>query len=706
MTTPAYADMTDDIFDLEATQARPAAPSPSMPQTGQGGVMHEPTNTIKVNVEGVPAPIEFPEGTDPAVIQETVKRISAQQNPSAPNFPHAPELAGAAGAAGVGFYGATVGGPPGAAVGAVAGGAGGHFIGQTIQDLSNGIDQSFDRIADNALAATKAGLLGGAFEGVASFLKPGVEALAEPFRKAGRWVGNKLFVPVQQSEVIKKSDDLLKSIGAPGLTAGQLSDPGSKRLATVAENMAYNSMTTSVVNNVRTSQQQGLKDYVAGLMEQWGKLPTKDAVDLFKWAVDDNFNTLYKKPMDVAMQDIRDNFMGTINATPLLRRLQNSNEKVASFIKTMFQKEHDSDPAAYDKLISLLQPAKGSKTTAALPNLSFDEAMILKTSLRELGEKNFTDAAGKQMAIQAKSMSKTIDAAIRRDLSGTPDLLRSYDQSMATYAEGMHTFRNDLAQKFMQKIAAEPGAMATALLKPGQLEFVENVKTMVGDQMWKQVVEPRLAATILYKSFGIPNAHGVLSIEGALSGKKLATELQQLAVDGTAQSVLGKPTYTKLLDLAQVIDHVGKPPKGAGGVFIQLAQAGAAGAVIGGAAGLLTGNDAKSAGIGATVGAPVFILLGPRMLGNLVARPDYIEAFKTGLKQTAATGRPSSVMIQVIRQLGAQETARSFSAEPTPPPADTQMPRANVFARPKPQAAFTPEGPAQTTPPAMSRTGR
>jgi hypothetical protein len=243
------------------------------------------------------------------------------------------------------------------------------------------------------------------------------------------------------------------------------------------------------------------------------------------------------------------------------------------------------------------------------------------------------------------------------------------------------------------------------LLKPGQLEFVQNVKTMVGDEMWKQVVEPRLAATLLYRSFGIPTAQGVLSIEGALSGTTLATELQKLAVDGTAQAVLGKQTYTKLLDLAQVINHVAKPPKGPGGVFIQLAQAGAVGAVIGGTAGFVTGNDAKSAGIGATVGAPVFILLGPRMLGNLVARPDYIEAFKTGLKQTAADGRPAPSLVQLIRQLGAQATATSFTQDPAPPPADTKIPRANVFARPKPQAAFTPEG-SPTASPGSSRTGR
>ena len=572
------------------------------------------------------------------------------------------------------------------------------MLGQTIQDLSNGIDQSFDRIADNALAATKAGLMGGAFEGAGTVLKPAINMLTEPFAKAGRWVGKKLFVPVQQSEVVKQSDELLKSAGAPGLTSGQLSEAGTKRFGTIAETVAYNSLTSNVVNKIRSSQQQGLKDYTAALMEEWGKLPAKDAADLFKWAVDDNFNTLYKKPMDVAMQDIRENFMGAINATPLLRRLQNPNEKVSRFLTTMFQKEHDSNPAVFDKLIKVLQPAKGSSKTAALPSLSFDEAMELKTALRELSEKNFTDAAGKQMAIQAGTMSKQVDQMIRRDLAGVPDILRSYDQSMAQYAEGMATFKNDLVQKFMKKLEAEPGELANLLLQPGQTEFLGNVKTLVGDQFWKQTVEPRLGATLLYRSFGTPNARGTLSTEGAMSGTKLATELQKLATDGTAQQILGKGTYTKLLELAQTLDHVATPPKGIGGVFVQLGSAGAVGAVLGAGASAITGGDVPT---GAVLGGVTF-LLAPSMLGKLVARPDYIEAFKTGLKQTAATGKPAPGLITLIRQLAGQEVAKSFTQDPKPPAADTALPRANIFSR---KSAFTPEAPPSSAP-ARSQTGK
>ena len=52
--------------------------------------------------------------------------------------------------------------------------------------------------------------------------------------------------------------------------------------------------------------------------------------------------------------------------------------------------------------------------------------------------------------------------------------------------------------------------------------------------------QPRLAATVLYKAFGPPNPRGQLTAEGALKGTELATQLQNLAVDGTAQTALGQ----------------------------------------------------------------------------------------------------------------------------------------------------------------------
>ena len=269
----------DEILSMPNTEpdVAPSAPQPP-PAPLAPGVGGGPTgrgDTIKVQVEGVPAPLEFEPGTSPEVIQSVVKRVTSQQPqpPSGGNLPHVPEGMGAAGAAGGATFGATVGGPPGAAIGAMAGGAGGHMFGQTVQDLSNGVEQNLDRIAENALESTKYGLGNGILEGAGQFLRPVIDPIVRGVKYLGAKAGEKIFVPKEIPDVVRTAERTLTDAGSPGLTAGQLSEPGSKRLATIAENLAYNSMTTNVVNNIRNRQQQGLKDYAANLMDEWGKLP-------------------------------------------------------------------------------------------------------------------------------------------------------------------------------------------------------------------------------------------------------------------------------------------------------------------------------------------------------------------------------------------------------------------------------------------------
>ena len=686
----------DEILSMPNTEpdVAPSAPQPP-PAPLAPGVGGGPTgrgDTIKVQVEGVPAPLEFEPGTSPEVIQSVVKRVTSQQPqpPSGGNLPHVPEGMGAAGAAGGATFGMSVGGPPGAAIGAMAGGTGGHMLGQTVQDLSNGVEQNLDRIAENALESTKYGLGNGILEGAGQFLRPVIDPVIYGIKWAGSKIGEKLFVPKEISETARKAEELLREIGAPGLTSGQLSEPGSKRLGTISENLAYNSMTTNIVNKIRNRQWQGLKDYVANLMEQWGQLPAKDATELFKWAVNDNFEGLVRQPMNVAMKDLREALPGNIvNATPLLRKLQSPNAKVTDVVRTILEKEHEQDPAVYDKLIKLLAPTKPGAGTRALPNLSLDEAMRLNAALGTLERKysKMADGPSRTMAVAAGTYSKQLDAAIKQSLSGTPELLRSYESSMAAYAEGMQTFKNEMVQKFMAKLNTEPGELANLVLQPGQVEFVKNLKNIAGDTMWKQVVEPRLGATVLYKAFGPPSKSGGLSIEGALSGTKLATTLQHLASDGTAQAIFPQ-TYTKLLDLAKTIEHIKPTPKGTGGVFIQLAQAGAVGAVVGAAGGFMQGGDTKSSLIGAGIGMPVFVLLGPRMLGRLVAEPKYIDAFKHGLIETQRTGKPTTGLLDVIKHLGAQEGVKGLLTEPAAPSSDpTLNQRPNIFKRPQSSTA-------------------
>ncbi len=93
---------------------------------------------------------------------------------------------------------------------------------------------------------------------------------------------------------------------------------------------------------------------------------------------------------------------------------------------------------------------------------------------------------------------------------------------------------------------------------------------------------------------------------------------------------------------------------------------------------------------------PVFVLLGPRMLGRLVAEPKYIDAFKHGLIETQRTGKPTTRLLDVIKHLGAQEGVKGLLTEPATPASDpTLNQRPNIFKRqplPTSTAAAKPSG--------------
>ena len=686
----ANSNILDEILvspepDTSPDVAPAATQPPSTPLApGVGGGPTGRGDTIKVQVEGIPAPLEFEPGTSPEVIQSVVKRVTSQQPQQDGNLPHVPEGMAAAGAAGGAMFGTTMGGPPGAAIGALAGGAGGHMLGKTLQDLSNGVEQNLDRISSNALEASKMGLVSGAFEGLGGVIGKHIvdPMIRGSFGAAGAWIGSKLFVPKVISPTVANAEKVLTDAGAPGLTAGQLGAPKDKRLGTILESIVYNSLTTNVLQKIRGRQQDGLKDYAANIMEQLNTLPAKESGELFKWLIDTRFDRLVRAPMNVAMTEVRNAAPGNIvNITPVMRLLH-KDTAMMSTVQRELKNEFDVDPQLYQKLLDLTAPRTSAASTQALPALSLDEAMRLKTAFEQFSRQRFSNDSGQQLAASAGVYAKRINGQIEQALQGVPQALSTYQTGMKDYAAGMEFFNREITQKFLDKLTHEPGELANLVLKPGQVEFVSHLKELAGDAWWKTIVEPRVGATIMYRAFGQLNKAGRLDIEGSLSGAGLAKTLQKLATDGTAQTIFSQKLYTQLLDFAKAVEHVKPTPGGTGGVYIQLAQSGAVGAVIGGAGGYLYGSDAKSAGFGAAIGAPVVILLGPKMLGPLIAEPKYMDAFKHGLLETKRTGKPTTRLLDVIKHLGAQEGVKGLLTEPTAPTSDpTLNQRPNIFKR-------------------------
>ncbi len=612
---------------------------------------------IRVHAEGVDEPLFFPPDTSDEHIQSAVQQAQAESKQATAQqddmFADTPARLAAAGGLAGGVVGAASPVPGGVMLGAGLGATAGHYAGKAIQDFSRGIDQSVGRISDNLIDAVKTGAISGASEGLAPMIGSVVGAAKNHLLNLGAKIGNKLFVPKPASELTKTSEKVLAQSGAPGLTLGQLyDDPASKHAANIMENMAYNALTTRVVNNVRNRQVQGLKDHIQALKDQWNTLSHEDAVETLGWAIKDNFEQLVKAPMTVAMNDLKTQLPGrVVNVNPTLKALTVSpnSEVLRSGLEQILKKSRSMDPQTYDDLIKLVQPTTGKVATQARPNLTLDQAMRLKTALDTYGRRKVSDEAGQRVVTEAQMKGEEIDQAIKASLKGTPSLLRSYESSQQMYAEGIQTYKNELLKNAFAKWEKEPGMFADMVLNKNKTDLTKALREAAGDAVWKSKIEPKLAGHLLLEAFG-------KNMDGPLSGTALANRAQNLSVNGTMQAAFDSGMYKRLLDLARVIEHVTPTPKGAGGVLIQLSQAGVAGAVPGLITGLSTGDSGEGVKTGLATGATV--LLAPRLLGKLVADPKYTEAFKKGLLTSQQQGKPSSHLLMALRQLAATETTQ------------------------------------------------
>lgn len=613
---------------------------------------------IRVHADGVDEPLFFEPGTPDDVIDRAVQDAQREATTATDAadkhamFEHAPEQLAAAG----GLAGAMLGGaspvPGGAMLGSALGATGGYYGGKLAQDFANQIEPTIGRIGDNLVDAVKTGVFSGIGEGVAPHIGAAFGAVKNTVLNLGAKLGNKLFVPKPTSELAKTSEKTLEQAGAPGLTLGQLyDDPAAKHAANIMETLAYNAMTTRVVNNVRNRQIQGLKDHISATMEQWNRLPHEDAVETIGAMIKDNFKTLVDAPMTVAMQDLRTQLPGRIvELRPVLREVTHPNASVINNgVRGILKRERGRDPDTYDALLQFMEPVTGAAATQARPKLTLDQAMRLKSAFESYGRRTATDGPTKDAILDARFKGEQIGNAIKASLQGTPSLLRSYESSQAMYAEGVQLYKNQILKDVFATWEKEPGQFASVFLNPQKPGIAKAMREAVGEQVWQKVVEPKLGAHLLMDAFGE-------NMTGPLSGTALANRVQSLAVNGTMNTAFTPGMYKRLLSLAETIEHVTPTPKGAGSVLVQLSQAGAIGAVPGVAQGIATGDWAEGAKTGA--GVATTVLLAPRILGKLVADPRYTEAFKKGLITSNQQKKPSSHLIQALRQLGIAETTQ------------------------------------------------
>lgn len=590
-----------------------------------------------------------------------------------------------AGNAGFAAPGGPITGVAGRMAGAGLGGALGYGGYRAHEDLRDGgVPQMLSNLGDTLVESAKFGATSALTEGII----PGAGWLWRSDRVVGwrEWVAKKWGESLAGSmdRVIDSVGTTMRDVDnivrtgqrraalkagtdrpAAGMTLGQVSDDTSS-IASNLEGVSQATWFNSVANQQRAWAKEGAIQYAGDLANQLKGVSTEDVGKALTWAVKDNFKNLYSVAADSAYDGLRAATAGTrpVMAVPVIKNLRNPNDTLGNSVITELRKLRgvNQDPAKVaeiDGLIAALdvtkaQAAKGA-LTRAVPNLTLDQAIRLKSVLGEIADSKvgLDSMADKAAKTAAETYAKQIDDGIRKGLAKTPDLLREYDSAVQHYAEGIATFKNEMVTKVVKGLMDKPGALESILLKPEQRDTITAVKTAVGP-VWESHVAPKLRSIMLM------NAK-----EGdEFSGTKLMKSIIDLigpnpAKNNTMVEIFGERATKELIGVAHALELTNNPAKGAW--WVKLKQASVIGAAVG-----------ASAGVSPSTG--VYVMLTPWALGHLTANPNMLKAFKDGIIQSSQMRQISpqlDVALTFLRQAVASRIApvhpRPLSNEkPTP----------------------------------------
>lgn len=566
-----------------------------------------------------------------------------------------------------GPIGTVAGSQAGAGVGAAIGATGGYFLGQSFQDLANDVPVSLDRIAQNLTEAAKSGLIQGSAEMALPAAGQIITGLGgkKVIEKGVGWMAGKMgqYILPQHGSVVQMTEKAAQK-GGSTLTAGQMIEPGSEeshRMLKLFENLSYNAWFGGPLKKTYQTNEAAIQSAFDQFVAQMEKLAPKDAEATFRGVIDGRVMDYMMRPAKTMFDDIRKRAPGgQVELTPMFKQLRDPNSALGNLVVNNLTKIRDSmpDPAgvqAIDKVISLLQTPKGAQVGFAMPRLTLDQAIHLKTELNNIAKRPSLGGSpeGQVLIGAAERMSKQIDdkvmEALKRQqtLSSDTTLVRDYERAQKFYAAATEKYRNEFVKKTLDTIEKKPGSLARLLMpnniasESEHLNLVRSIKAAYGPR-WNLEMRPLLVSSLGRRAFD--------EVNQTFSPRKLVGELDKYGTT-LLDEMLGKNSAKEMVDFAKVMEHAGTRPKGQGSVAIQLLSAGAAAGVAGGAGYALTGDFEKAAG--SAGGGAATILLGPRLLGEILGNPRWLKAMKEGVFQMQRTGKPPAFLSSMLRQASA-----------------------------------------------------
>lgn len=596
--------------------------------------------------------LEFPVGTSDDVIQTTVKRMVGGQQPAAvaeapPEAPslteslikEAPQTLGgiAGGLAVVGAAGAGVGLAPviaGVGVGAAAA-EGYNQLGQHLSGSPEAPKSSIEA----AQRMGKALLTEAGYEAFGGFAAKGVSKILAPFSKR--------MIP-EAKEAIAFFKDKFKPIL---FTSDEATNT---RILDIGKNVAESSLIGGGrISDFKLRRAQFFDDFADSLIDQFGqRLPPDELGDLFVNAIEGRMSA-FRTASEVLYNNVSDKIGSEIKRVPVTKEvvsdvLDASGRPITKTVTTFVDKEVSKVNIPTKRLKEFVKPMKikfkdlssieaknaGDDLVDAVSNLpntlSFDAMKELRTRFLSRVDE-FSVMNKKAPAIgKAKRMINLINESITGVLKEqAPDALEDWKTANAFYKHGQEQFNNTFIRRLL-KFADDTGigaeAIGPAVFKPGRMSSVRKVKAALPAKEWKKM-QGFFMWHLLQKSADQEGATAGTKLVNNLTGKPGSFGMPMLKEILNAEQIKELKTFANALKLAQA-----KQGAGAGRIFIQLAQFGAA-------ISLATGRfEAASAAI----------IFGPPVVAKMLLDPRATRLLTEGISISPRSPQAAGLMMRLI----------------------------------------------------------
>jgi len=487
--------------------------------------------------------------------------------------------------------------------------------------------------------------------------------------------------------------ELQKAAGDAQLTLGLKAD---NQFIDTLQNITEKSLFGS--GEIKTAKEgakvvaeSAIKDFVDPFIKTQDKTSTGK---LFQQAISDSQNlwkermTAGYKAIDKKLIDENLSYKSIVDMTSYRNLLQQEIDKLplkginTPNVKKLLQTNLDKTPKA----------------------LNFSEANNLRSDILSMGRDLTANDGAKQIGAQ-KAMAKGITEAMNNTMAAKTfpeDIKKAYQTIQNEYKLGKQDFNEKVITRLLEK--EDPAVIFETIVsradKPVTIKRTLDIINRRFEAEGKSELASQLKDSL--KGQFLNNIIGKSTVADAQYGTSISSSSLKKSLDsyvGTTKELFSTTEKAQLDKLIQTLGFaqgtLSKTGSGglAGGVFIQLKQAGAAGSI-------LSFGGAGYAGGGLTGGAAA-ILAGPYVVGKLLLSPRFNKFLIQGVKAPTA-GEKAIAFRQLIAKMASDglidkeeaDTAIEKSKVIEKQPLQKQEPRSQVpTAQPVAQALPGPEAP-------------